>query len=111
MCNYFILLCLAANNILLMHERNLTLFSFLRSLFRENGSFPKIFIKKQTWSLNDKTILNLVIEKYNDLSVSRRSIICPSLWFSANNSPFNSYNTGGNEAGVDHNPSSFIMLS
>ena len=109
MCNYVILLCLAANNILLMHERNLTLFSFLRSLFRENGSFPKIFIKKQTWSLNDKTILNLVIEKYNDLSVSRRSIICPSLWFSANNSPFYSYNTGGNEAGVDHNPSSFIM--
>ena len=46
MCNYVILLCLAANNILLMHERNLTLFSFLRSLFRENGSFPQIFIKK-----------------------------------------------------------------
>ena len=46
MFNYVILLCLAANNILLMHERNLTLFSFLRSLFRENGSFPQIFIKK-----------------------------------------------------------------
>ena len=61
-----------------------------------------IFIKKQTWSLNDKTILlNLVIEKYHDLSASRRSIICLSLWFSANNSPLYSYNTGGNEAGVD----------
>ena len=61
--------------------------------------------KKQTWSLNDTTILlNLVIEKYNDLSVSRRSIYYVP-------QPFYSYNTGGNEAGVDHNPSSFIMLS
>ena len=25
-----------------------TLFSFLRSLLRENGSFPKVFLKKQT---------------------------------------------------------------
>ena len=58
------------------------LFSFLRSLLHENGSFPKIFIKKQTWSLNDKTILlNLVIAKYRDLSVSPRSVICLSLWF------------------------------
>ena len=34
-----------------------TLFSFLRSLLRENGSFPKIFIKKQTPWLNYKTIM------------------------------------------------------
>ena len=57
-------------------------FSFLWSLFRENGSFPRIFIKKQTWSLNDKIILlNSVIKKYHDLSVSRRSVICLSFWF------------------------------
>ena len=35
--------------------------------------FPKIlFIEKQTQGSNDKTILNLVIAKYRDLSVSRR---------------------------------------
>ena len=45
--------------------------------------FPKIlFIKKQTQWSNDKTILllNSVVAKYRDLSVSRRSIIiCLSL--------------------------------
>ena len=59
-----------------------TLFSFLRSLLRENGRslrFPKIFLKKQTRSSNDTKILNSVIAKYRDLSVSLRSIICPSL--------------------------------
>ena len=60
-----------------------TLFSFLQSLLCENGRslrFPKIFLKKQTRWLNDKTIisLNSVIAKYCDLSVSRRSIICQS---------------------------------
>jgi len=56
-----------------------TLFFFLWSLLHGNGSFSKIFIKKQTRWLNDKTILlNLVIAKYHDLSVSRRSIICRS---------------------------------
>ena len=42
--------------------------------------FPKIFIKRQTWWSNDKTIilLNMVIAKYRDLSVSRRTIICQS---------------------------------
>ena len=57
------------------------LFSFLRSLLRENGRslrFPKIFLKKQTrWMI--KQLLNSVITKYRDLSVSRRSIICLSL--------------------------------
>ena len=59
------------------------LFSFLRSLLRENGRsprFPRIFIKKN--KLSDrmiKQLLNSVIAKYHDLSVSRRSIICLSL--------------------------------
>ena len=58
---------------------------FMRSLLRENGRslrwrFPKIFIKKQTRWSNDKTIIELGYPKYRDLSVSRRSIICLSLW-------------------------------
>ena len=39
-----------------------TLLFFLRSLLRENGRslrFPNIFIKKQTWWSNDKTIFRL----------------------------------------------------
>ena len=58
------------------------LFSFLRSLLSENGRllrFPRIFIKKN--KLGDrmiKQLLNSVIAKYRDLSVSRRSIICLS---------------------------------
>ena len=47
-------LCLAANNILLIRKYESTLFSFLRSLLRENGSLPKIFVKKQARWLNDK---------------------------------------------------------
>ena len=46
-----------------------TLFSFLRSLLRENGtslSFLRIFIKKQTWWSNDKTIIIIIIAKYRD---------------------------------------------
>ena len=40
-------MCLAAKkNFSCVSET--TLFSFLRSLLRENGSFPKVFIKKQT---------------------------------------------------------------
>ena len=61
------------------------LFSFLRSLLSENGRllrFPRIFIKKN--KLGDRMIkqllLNLVIAKYHDLSVSHRSIIWLSLW-------------------------------
>ena len=57
-----------------------TLFSFLRPLLRENGSFPKMFIEKQTRWPNDKTILllNSVITKDHDLSVVSGSIICLS---------------------------------
>ena len=43
-----------------------TLFSFLRSLLRENGRslrFPKIFLKKQTRWSNDKTIIELSYRK------------------------------------------------
>ena len=42
------------------------LFSFLRSLLRENGRslcFPRIFIKKQTLWSNDKTIIELGYRK------------------------------------------------
>ena len=72
-----VLLCLAANNILPM-RKEITLFSFLLSLLRENGRslrFPKIFLKKkqtnkqtnnqtkkQGWS-NDKTIMELGYRK------------------------------------------------
>ena len=51
------------------------LFSFLRSL-----RFPRIFIEKK--KLGDrmiKQLLNSVVAKYRDLSVSHRSIICLSL--------------------------------
>ena len=60
------------------------LFSFLWSLFRENGRllcFLRIFIKKKK-KFGDRVIkqlsLNSVIAKYRDLSVSRRLIICQS---------------------------------
>ena len=36
-----------------------TLFSFLGSLLRKNGTFPEIFIKKQTRWLSDKTTIEL----------------------------------------------------
>ena len=55
------------------------LFSFLRSLLRENRRslrFPRIFIKKTNSMI--KQLLNSVIAKYLDLSVSRGSIICRS---------------------------------
>ena len=61
------------------------LFSFLRSPLRENGRslrFPTIFLKKKN-KLGDrmiKKLLNLVIAKYRDLSVSRRwAIVCLGL--------------------------------
>ena len=68
--------------------KEIVLFSFLRSLLRENGRslcFLRIFIKKN--KLGDrmiKQLLNSVIAKYHDLSVSRRSIIDQPL-ASANN--------------------------
>ena len=66
-----------------MRKGNLTmLFSFLRSFLRENGRslrFPRIFMKKN--KLGDrmvKQLLNLVIAKYRDLSVSGRAVISAS---------------------------------
>ena len=55
----------AANTILLMRKWNHA-FSFLWSLLRENGRslrFLKIFLKKQTQWLNDKTIIELGYRK------------------------------------------------
>ena len=62
--------------------RETVLFSFLRSLLRENGRslrFLRIFIKKKLGDRMIKQLLNSVIAKYLDLLVSRRSIICLSL--------------------------------
>ena len=66
------------------------LFSFLRSLLRENGRslrFPKIFLKKQTRWSNDKTIIELRYRKiswfvsvlqinYYDLLTTDKSRYC-----------------------------------
>ena len=55
------------------------LFSFLRSLFRENGRslrFPTIFLKKQTRWSNDKKIIELGYRKISwFVSVSQMAII------------------------------------
>ena len=69
--------CLDTNYILLIRTKN-KLFSFLRSLLRENGTslgFLRIFIVKQTWWSNVKQLLKSIIAKYRDLSFSLRSII------------------------------------
>ena len=69
--------CLAANNILLMHEWNYTflLVAIALEWKWQIASLLKIVLKKQTRWLNDKTI----IEKYRVLSVSRTSVIYLSL--------------------------------
>ena len=64
-----------------------TLFSFLRLHLRENGRslcFPKIFLKNKLGDQMINQLLNSVIAKYCDLSVSRRSFICLSLWLRQN---------------------------
>ena len=65
------------------------LFSFLRSLLRENGRslrFPRIFIKKQTRWSNDKTIIELGYRKISwFVSVSQINYL-PQPTASANNS-------------------------
>ena len=59
------------------------LFSLLRSLLRENGRSlrsPKIFLKKDKFADRMiKQLLNSIFEKYRELSVASRSIICLSL--------------------------------
>ena len=78
-------LCLAANDILFMRKWNYA-FSSLRSLLRENGKMANIHLKKKkTNELGDrmmKKLLNEVIAKYGDLSVSRRSkpLASPNNW-------------------------------
>ena len=54
-----------------------TLFSFLLSLLHENGRYS---LKKKYGDQMIKHLLNSVIAKYCDLSVSGKSIICLSLW-------------------------------
>ena len=56
------------------------LFSFLQKLWQIASLAEDIFFKKQTRWSNDKTIIELGYCKYHDLSVSRRSILCLSLW-------------------------------
>ena len=74
--------CVWLQIILCTCVKETVLLSFLRSPLRENGRalrFPRIFIKKN--KLGDqmiKQLLNSVVAKYRDLSVSRRSIICRS---------------------------------
>ena len=67
-------LCLTANNILDMRKGN-------RAFHGRSLRFLRIFIKKTNLviKLMIKQLLNLVIAKYHDLSVSCRSIICLSL--------------------------------
>ena len=65
-----------------------TLFLFLPSLLRENGRslrFPKIFLKKLTWSSNDKAIIELGYRKISRfVSVSQINYL-PQPSASANN--------------------------
>ena len=71
-------LCLAANNILLMRNET-TLFSFLRSLcekMADRFTSRRYSLKNKLGDRMIKRLLNLVIAKYRDMSVSRRSIIC-----------------------------------
>ena len=69
-------LCLAANNILLMRNET-TLFSFLRSLcekMADRFTSRRYSLKNKLGDRMIKRLLNLVIAKYRDMSVSRRSI-------------------------------------
>ena len=77
MCNV-VQLCLAAYNILLMRKGN-HFFLLLAITLAWKWS-----IKKQTRWLNVETII-IELAKYGDLSVSRRSIICLSLWLTNHN--------------------------
>ena len=54
--------CVWLQIIFCSYVKETVLFSFLRSLLHENGRslrFPRIFIKKQTWWSNYKTIIEL----------------------------------------------------
>ena len=73
--------CVWLQIIFCSYVKESTLFSFLRSLLRENGwslRFPRISLKNKLGHRMIRQLLNSVIAKYRDLSVSRRSIICLS---------------------------------
>ena len=57
-----------------------TLFSFFRSLLRENGSFPNIFIKKQTRWVNDKTIITRKVLHFRLSLVSKVRVFGTRKW-------------------------------
>ena len=75
-------LCLAANNILHMRKGNraFLLLAIALAWKRQMASLPEdIQQKNKLGDRMKKQLLNSVIAKYRDLSVSRRSIICLSL--------------------------------
>ena len=75
-------LCLAANNILLMHKRNQTFLLLALALawkMADRFASRGYSLKNKLSDQMIKQLLNLVIAKYCDLSLSHHSIICLSL--------------------------------
>ena len=75
-------LCLAANNILLMHKQNQTFLLLALALawkMADRFASRGYSLKNKLSDQMIKQLLNLVIAKYCDLSLSRHSIICLSL--------------------------------
>ena len=74
--------CLAESNILLMRKRThafLLLAIALSSRMADRFASRRYFLKSKLGDRMIKQLLNSVIAKYRDFSVSRRSIICLSL--------------------------------
>ena len=74
----FVQLCLAASNILLMCKRNqafLLLAIALALKMADRFASRRYSLENELGDRMIKQLLNLVIAKYRDLSVSRRSII------------------------------------
>ena len=74
--------CLAESNILLMRKRNhafLLLAIALSSRMADRFASQRYLLKNKLGDRMIKQLLNSVIAKYRDFSVSRRSIICLSL--------------------------------
>ena len=75
-------LCLAANNILLMHKQNQTFLLLALALawkMADRFASRGYSLKNKLSDQMIKQLLNLVIAKYCDLSLSHHSIICLSL--------------------------------
>ena len=75
-------LCLAANNILLMHKRNQTFLLLGLALawkMADHFASRGYSLKNKLSDQMIKQLLNLVIAKYCDLSLSHYSIICLSI--------------------------------